>query len=1100
MANFLFKKINIPAGGGPNISIDGVDASGEAVGNYGDGSTGIFHGIIAVKNGPTNTYDPPNSSNTDIVGITDAGEIFGDYTDWANRQHGFVDIGGVTTTIDFPFANATTISGATQTGELFGSYVDFLNTVHGFIDNAGIFTQIDVPGAASTSISGISATGEIVGAITYADNSVHGFIDNNGSFTTFDPPGSNFTSVVGVSASGEIVGNYQDSADVQHGFVDINGVISTIDIPGATSTGVTYVSQAGEIVGYYADSTGNVHGFVDNNNGPVITVDAPGAVDTDIEGVNAAGQIFGFYNDSTGQHGLVGLPGPTVTGSNITATTLGQSFAASNLFTYSDPSNQAATEYDFRNAGTGGGYFALNGTPLAAGQDIDITAAQLPQLAYHSGVGTDTLYVQANDGSLWSIWSAPFTVTGAAPSPGDTGPVVTASNVDLGKGQTTPAASSLFQASDPDGDPITEYAFWDTGAGGGHFVVNGVAQGVNHEIDVAAAQLGQVSYQAGSATDTLWVRASDGFLWGAWSPAFTVSPPVDTPPLVTASNVTATHGESFAASSLFNAIDLDGDPITEYDFWNTGGGGGYFALNGTPLGLNQDNFVSAAQLAQVTYQSGAGTDTLWVRASDGTQWSAWSSGFTVTAPIDTGPVVTPASASISAVHGQSFQASSLFTASDPFNDPMTQYDFWDTGAGGGHFALSGQTLALNQDNFVSAAQLAQVTYQSGAGTDTLWVRASDGAQWSAWTSAFTVTAPVDTGPVVTPASANISAAHGQSFQASTLFTASDPFNDPMTQYDFWDSGAGGGHFTLNGQALAANQDNFVSAAQLAQVIYQSGSGADTLWVRASDGTQWSAWTSGFTVTAAIDAGPVVSSVTPGITTVAGQTFAASSLFMASDPFGDAISQYDFWDTGAGGGHFALNGQPLATNQDDVVSASQLAQTTYVAGPGTDTLWVRVAEGGQWSAWSPSFTISDPPTIGAGETLELPSAFSGSLAFTGQTGTLKLDDSPSFTGTVAGLTGNDTIDFADIDCATAQPPAFAGTGEGGILTVSDGIHTANIALLGNYLASSFVTSNDGYGGTLLAEPPASGTDVSAQGASSSPAGTPLVAQVVAPHGS
>jgi hypothetical protein len=68
----------------------------------------------------------------------------------------------------------------------------------------------------------------------------------------------------------------------------------------------------------------------------------------------------------------------------------------------------------------------------------------------------------------------------------------------------------------------------------------------------------------------------------------------------------------------------------------------------------------------------------------------------------------------------------------------------------------------------------------------------------------------------------------------------------------------------------------------------------------------------------------------------------------------------------------LNDQALATNQDNYVSAGQLAQTSYVSGSGTDTLWVRVNEGGQWSAWSPGFTVSDPTTIGAGETLELSS--------------------------------------------------------------------------------------------------------------------------------
>ena len=38
--------------------------------------------------------------------------------------------------------------------------------------------------------------------------------------------------------------------------------------------------------------------------------------------------------------------------------------------------------------------------------------------------------------------------------------------------------------------------------------------------------------------------------------------------------------------------------------------------------------------------------------------------------------------------------------------------------------------------------------------------------------------------------------------------------------------------------------------------------------------------------------------------------------------------------------------------------------------------------------------------------------------------------------------------------------------GGTLTVTDGRHAASIALLGNYMAGSFVTTADGHGGTLL----------------------------------
>jgi hypothetical protein len=53
-------------------------------------------------------------------------------------------------------------------------------------------------------------------------------------------------------------------------------------------------------------------------------------------------------------------------------------------------------------------------------------------------------------------------------------------------------------------------------------------------------------------------------------------------------------------------------------------------LNGVALANGQDNFVSAAQLSQVTYTAGSGTDRLWVRANDGTTWGAWSNALNVT--------------------------------------------------------------------------------------------------------------------------------------------------------------------------------------------------------------------------------------------------------------------------------------------------------------------------------------------------------------------------------------------------------------------------------------------------------------------------------------
>jgi hypothetical protein len=100
-------------------------------------------------------------------------------------------------------------------------------------------------------------------------------------------------------------------------------------------------------------------------------------------------------------------------------------------------------------------------------------------------------------------------------------------------------------------------------------------------------------------------------------------------------------------------------------------------------------------------------------------------------------------------------------------------------------------------------------------------------------------------------------------------------------------------------------------------------------------------------------------------------------------------------------------------------------------------------------------------------MELSSAYSGAVTFLADTGALKLDNASSFTGTVAGLAGQDSIDLCDVPFAADMTPAYSATRDnGGTLTVSDGTHASNLALLGNYMAASFVTASNGNGGTLI----------------------------------
>ena len=87
----------------------------------------------------------------------------------------------------------------------------------------------------------------------------------------------------------------------------------------------------------------------------------------------------------------------------------------------------------------------------------------------------------------------------------------------------------------------------------------------------------------------------------------------------------------------------------------------------------------------------------------------------------------------------------------------------------------------------------------------------------------------------------------------------------------------------------------------------------------------------------------------------------------------------------------------------------------------------------------SLTVSDGAVVAIG------GASAQSITFTSTTGVLKLDDASAFTGQVAGLSGSDALDLADITYGTGTTATYLGTTSGGTLTVSDGTDTANIEL-------------------------------------------------------
>jgi hypothetical protein len=106
---------------------------------------------------------------------------------------------------------------------------------------------------------------------------------------------------------------------------------------------------------------------------------------------------------------------------------------------------------------------------------------------------------------------------------------------------------------------------------------------------------------------------------------------IDRAPVVTASNESLNSNWMLvsALSLSFSVSDPDNDSIVTYGFKDTGPG--HFVLGGTAQPNNVEVDVTASQLSQLTYQNAPGTDTVQVRASDGTMWGNWAS-FTVIGP------------------------------------------------------------------------------------------------------------------------------------------------------------------------------------------------------------------------------------------------------------------------------------------------------------------------------------------------------------------------------------------------------------------------------------------------------------------------------------
>lgn len=104
----------------------------------------------------------------------------------------------------------------------------------------------------------------------------------------------------------------------------------------------------------------------------------------------------------------------------------------------------------------------------------------------------------------------------------------------------------------------------------------------------------------------------------------------------------------------------------------------------------------------------------------------------------------------------------------------------------------------------------------------------------------------------------------------------------------------------------------------------------------------------------------------------------------------------------------------------------------------------------------------------GGTLRFETSFNETVTFLKEGGELALSQSTIFTSVIGGIGADrhEILDLGDVLFTGPGEAHFTGFASTGVLTVSDGVHSAKLRLHGSLAGTVFVTSDDGHGGTLV----------------------------------
>jgi hypothetical protein len=168
---------NPRSAGHPSVDqLLGINARGIAAGYY-DDNQGHAHGYLydVCHQSFRSIKLPVKADEVQATGVNDAGAVSGFYTR-GKVTRGFVLKDGRFTSLHLGSDTETQALGIDDAGDVVGSFVDRRGHTHGFVSSKKHQRMIDVPRARATVVNGINDHGQLVGFYTTRDGRTAGFV------------------------------------------------------------------------------------------------------------------------------------------------------------------------------------------------------------------------------------------------------------------------------------------------------------------------------------------------------------------------------------------------------------------------------------------------------------------------------------------------------------------------------------------------------------------------------------------------------------------------------------------------------------------------------------------------------------------------------------------------------------------------------------------------------------------------------------------------------------------------------------------------------------------------------------------------------------